>query len=418
MVHGSLLSDIIVAVDIFHHPIWTQKAPTTAKTIPFYKKPFHLARFYAAKTYAKAFPRDLFVGITGTVGKTTTTVAASLVLEQKMKVLSTVPSLDPILNIPITLLKVKPNIKKVILELGIEYPGEMDIYLSLVKPATAIVTNIAYQHSQFLGDLDGIASEKGKLVKQLPKKGLAILNYDDPMVRKMADETDAEVIFFGHDSKNSHVWAGNIKIENLRTTFELNYGVERVKVDYPLLGIHQTYPALAAAALGLSEGISLSAIKRALEQMEPQEHRLVALDGLNNSTILDDSYNGSPISVEAALDTLMRIPARRRIVVLGETKELGKFSEEQHRRIARALFRDRVDLVILGTGDANFIADELTVLGFPTERMEINCQNPQIARKLIKVLGKGDVCLIKGSRSLRLDEVVERVVKKKGARVD
>ena len=114
----------------------------------------------------------------------------------------------------------------------------------------------------------------------------------------------------------------------------------------------------------------------------------------------------------------MRIPARRRIVVLGETKELGKFSEEQHRRIARALFRDRVDLVILGTGDANFIADELTVLGFPTERMEINCQNPQMARKLIKVLGKGDVCLIKGSRSLRLDEVVERVVKKKGARVD
>lgn len=400
-------------MDIFHHPIWTQKAPSTSKTILNFKKPFHLARFFAAQNFIKLYKRELFVGVTGTVGKTTTVAAASIVLKQKMKVISTIPSLDPILNIPITLLKVKPNTKKVILEMGVEYPGEMDIYLNLVKPATAIVTSVAFQHSQFLGDLKGIAFEKGKLVKQLPKDGLAILNYDDPMVRKMAEETNAEVIYFGHDSQKAHVWAGNIKIENLKTTFELNYGVERVKIDYPLLGLHQTYPALAAAALGLSLGISLSSIKKALEKMEPQEHRLVALEGLGGSIILDDSYNGSPISVEAALDTLMKIPARRRIVVLGETRELGEFSEEQHRLIARALYRDRVDLILLGTGDAAFIADELSVLGFPTERMEVDCQNPQIARKLIKVLGKGDVCLVKGSRSLRLDEVVDRIIKKR-----
>ncbi len=405
-------------MDIFSHPIWEQIAPTTRQTITIFKKPFHIGRFYAARSFAKLFPRKMFIGVTGTVGKTTTVSAVSLVLGQKYKILSTLPSLDPILNIPITILKIKPKIiggfatQKVILEMGIEYPGEMDIYLNLVRPATAIVTSIALQHSEFLGNLESIAREKGKLVQELPKDGLAILNYDDPMVRKMADETKAEVIFFGTDSKHCHIWASNTKIENLKTTFELNYGVERVLVSYPLLGIHQIYPALAAAAAGLSEGLNLTSIKRVLENMKPQEHRLNALDVHGGSIILDDSYNGSPISVEAALDTLERISARRRIVCLGETKELGEFSESEHRKIARAIYKNRLDLVLLGGGEASLIADELIRLGFPSDRMEYGLQNPEMVRRLLKVLGKGDVCLVKGSRSLRLDEVVERVAKK------
>lgn len=399
-------------MDIFSHPIWTSQSPTTKQTISILKRPFHLGRFFAARSFAKLFSRKMFLGVTGTVGKTTTVAAAKLVLKQKFSCLSTAPSLDPILNIPITLLKIKPGVGKVILEMGVEYPGEMDVYLNLVKPATAIITSISLQHAEFLGNLEDIAREKGKLVKQLPKDGLAILNWDDPMVRKMADETSAQSLFFGTDSKNCHVWAGNIKIDNFQTSFELNYGVERIKINYPLLGVHQIYSALAAASLGLAEEISLAAIKRALEEMKPEDHRLVALEGHGGSVILDDTYNGSPISIEAALDTLQRVSARRRIVVLGETKELGKFSEEEHRQIGRHLYKDKVDLVLLGTGEANFIADELTSLGFQPERMEYNLSNQELVRRLLKILGKGDVCLIKGSRSLRLDEVVERVTKK------
>lgn len=399
-------------MDISKHPIWQQNAPTTKASIAPFKKPFHLARFFLAKQYARLFPRSMFIAVTGTVGKTTTTQACSLVLKQKYKVLTTEPNLDPILNIPITILKIKPSIKKVILEMGIEYPEEMDFYLSIVKPATAIITSVAYQHSQFLGDLKSIAAEKGKLVKQLPANGLAILNYDDINVRAMADTTKAEVVFYGTDQKNCHVFASNIKIENFRTVFELNYGVERVKVEYPLLGVHQVSSALAAASLGLSEGLSLSAIKLSLEKAEPQEHRMVVQVGFNNSTVIDDSYNGSPISVEAAIDSLQLIPARRRIVVLGETKELGDFSEDQHRHIARIIYRDKIDLVLLGTGDAQIIEDELIKLGFPQERIEANLLNPKIVTKLLKLLSRGDVCLIKGSRSLRLDEVVSRVTKK------
>jgi len=399
-------------MNIQTHPIWTQNAPTTKAKIHSFKKPFHLARIFFAQQYAKLFPRTMYIGVTGTAGKTTTVDACRLVLESKMKVLATNPNLDPILNIPITILKTKPFIKKVILEMGVEYPGEMDFYFSIVKPSTAIVTTIAYQHSQFLGDLKSIAHEKGKLVAQLPKTGVAILNWDDINVRKMADLTQAEVIFYGQDSNNCQVWAGNVKIEDFKTVFELNHGVERVKVIYPLLGVHQIYPALAAAALGLSEGITLPAIKRALEAMHPQGHRLEVLEGYNGSIILDDSYNGAPVSVEAALDTLQRIIARRRIVVLGETKELGDYSEEQHRNIARIIYRDKIELVLLGSGEAKYISDELMRLGFPEERIEPDLNNSQMVSKLLKVLGKGDICLVKGSRSLRLDEVVKRIAKK------
>jgi UDP-N-acetylmuramoyl-tripeptide--D-alanyl-D-alanine ligase len=399
-------------MNISSHPIWTSSSPTTKQKIPAYKKPFHIMRINLAKQYAKLFPRTMFIGITGSVGKTTTASAIALVLKQKYVTISTKPSLDSVLNIPETLLKIRPSVKKVVLEMGIEFKDEMDFYLSLVKPATAVITSIGYQHSEFLGDLDEIAMEKGKLVEQLPENGKAILNYDDINVRKMADNTKAEVIFYGKDSKKCQVWAGNIKIENFSTSFEINYGVERAQVTIPLLGEHQIYPSLAAAAVGLSEGISLVSIKNALEKQEPQEHRMNLRQGYNGSLVLDDTYNGSPLSIEAALDTIQKLPAKRRIIVLGETKELGPYSEKLHRKVAQRIYKDRVDLVLLGTGETKYIADELLALGFLPEALEVNLQNPQIVSRLLKVLSKGDICLIKGSRSLRLDEVVKRVVKK------
>lgn len=400
-------------MNISNHPIFSQTTPYKTRISPV-KKPFHLLRIQIARQYAKLFPKDMFIGVTGSVGKTSCVEALQSVLSQKYKVVATQPNLDPILNIPKTLLRIKPNIKKVILEFGVEYKGEMDFYLSLVKPKTVVVTRISFAHSQYLGNVNDIVSEKGKLIEQLPKDGIAILNWDDISCRKLAEKTKAEVVYFGKDHKNCSVWADNVKIEDLKTVFELNYGVERVKVEYPLLGEHQIYPSLAAVAVGLLEGISLIQIKHALERVKPPEHRLQAVDGYNGSVILDDTYNSSPVSVEAAIDTLMSIPARRRILVLGEMRELGAFSEELHRQIARIIYKEKVDLCFLGVGEAQVIADELLRLGFWEERLQTNLQNPQIVSKLLKVLGKGDVCLIKGSRALRLDEVVKRVVKKHG----
>ena len=398
-------------MDIKTHPIWSQVTPYRTK-IPIYKKPLHLLRIYLAKQYAKMYPKNMFVGITGSVGKTTCTQACLAVMSQKFKTISTQSNLDPILNIPSTLLKINPSIKKVILEMGIEYKGEMDFYLSLVKPMTAIVTKIAYAHSEYLGDLDEIIEEKGKLIESLPESGVAILNFDDVYTKKLAAKCKANILYFGTDVKNCTVWAGNINIENFKTSFELNLGVERVKVNLQLLGSHLVYSALAAAALGVSVDVPLTKIKLALESIQPEEHRMQPVFGPNGSVILDDTYNSSPSALDAAIDTLLQIPSRRKILVLGEMRELGKYSEMLHREIAQRIYKEKLDLVLLGQGDTQFIAAELKDLGFLEERLEVNLQNSQIVSKLLRSLGKGDVCLIKGSRAVRLDEVVKRIAKR------
>ncbi len=398
-------------MDITKHPIWDQVTPYKTK-ISSFKKPFHLLRIYLAQKYAGLYSPETFIGVTGSVGKTTTVAACKAVLSKKFKTITTKSNLDPILNIPATILKLNPAIKKVIFEMGIEYKGEMDFYLSLVKPKVAIVTKISYAHSEYLGGINEILQEKGKLVESLDKDGIAILNFDDPNSRKLAERCQGSVLYYGTDAKNCTVWGANPKIENFCTTFELNHGVERVKVNFKLLGLHQIYPALAAALLGIIHDIPLTKIKLALETIEPEEHRMQVLAGPNDSVLIDDTYNASPAAVEGAIDTLLSIPARRRILCLGEMRELGEYSEKLHRQVAQKIYKEKIDLVFLGQGDAGIIADELMSLGFWEERVESNLQNSQFVSKLLKTLDKNDVCLIKGSRAVRLDEVVRRISKK------
>lgn len=398
-------------IDIYSHPVW--------KGVSRFKKPAHLLRIFLARQYSKFIPQTKFIGVTGSVGKTTTVSACQAVLSQQFATISTldtvkgVPNLDTVFSLPMTILRANHKVEKIVLELGVEYPGEMDFYLTLVQPATAIVTRIANAHSEYLGDLEDIAREKGKLLEQLPQAGFAILNYDDLVVRKLSESTQAKVLYFGTDSKNCNVWASDIKIKDFSLEFGLHFGVERVSIKSKLLGLHFVYPLLAASALGISCGMPLTKIKKGLESINASEHRLQALEGYNDSIILDDTYNGAPVAIEQGLETLSRVPARRRIVVLGEMKELGLFSEQLHRKIAQKIYQEKPDLVFLGTGDTKYIADELLKLGFIADRLESNMKNPEIVNQLLKLLHRGDVVFVKGAHSVRLDEVVSRLVKLK-----
>ncbi|KKR81433.1 MAG: UDP-N-acetylmuramoyl-tripeptide-D-alanyl-D-alanine ligase [Candidatus Daviesbacteria bacterium GW2011_GWA1_41_61] len=395
----------IKVMEIYQHPVWNN--------LKAYKKPAHLARFFLARNLAKLYPRSSFIGITGSVGKTTTKETCLSVLAEKFKVVATRENFDPIFNIPATILRMRPNTQKAILEMGIEYPGEMNFYLSLVKPATAVVTRISFAHSQFLGDINQILEEKGKLIRQLPKDGFAILNWDDLNVRKLAKDTEAKVIFFGTDPQSCNFWASNIRLENGLTRFELNYGVERVEIFLNLLGKHFVYSALAAAALGVSLGMNLINIKKGLEKVASAPHRLQLLEGLNGCYVLDDTYNSSPVALEEALNVLNELSARRRIAVLGEMRELGVYSEQLHREIARKIYKDKIDYVFLGGGDVRFIGDELIKLGYLPEKIEVNLSNSQIVARILRTASKGDLILIKGSRAVKLDEVVARISKSK-----
>ena len=383
-----------------------------SQPIPRLKKPLHVLSIHLARQYAKLYDSSKFIGVIGSVGKEAAVEACKSVLSQKYKTITTKSNIDPILNITKAILGMTPNIQKCVLEMETRYLGEMDFYLSLVKPKTVIVTNISYDDSQFLGSLEDVIFEKAKLLKQLPEDGVAILNWDDLETRKLSNKSKGSVVYFGCNPESCTIWAGNIKVEDFKTCFELNLGVERVRVTYNLLGKNQLYSALAAAALGVVFDIPLTKIKIALESIEGLEDRLQVVSGPSGSTILSDAYNSSPSTVEEAIETLIEIPARRRVAVIGEIRELGRFSDTLHRGVARKLYKEKIDLVFLGTGDALIIADELKNLGFLEERVEANLQNSQLVAKLLKSLGKGDVCLISGSIANRLDEVVKRIAKK------
>ncbi len=372
---------------------------------------------FMARQYAKFYSPELFIGVTGSIGKTVCVQACEAILRKKYKTLTTKLNASPHSALPQALLNLNPSIKKVILEMGIHKKGEIDSYLRLIKPQTVIVTKIAYAHSDHLGGLEEIIEEEQKLIAGIGEKGVAILNFDDPASKKLVKEGQGQVVFFGTDPDNCLVWAGNILIENFRTTFELNYGVERVRVNFKLLGMQYVYSALAAAALGILNQIPLTRIKIALEELEPVEHQMEPFYGPNGSVILDDTHAFSPADVEASIDTLLQISARRRILVLGELRDLGSFSEEIHRHLAQKIYKEKIDLCFLGQGDTIFIADELKRLGFWEEKVETNLQNSQIVSKLLKTLGKGDVVLVKGQHAVRLDEVVKRIAKKKEEKV-
>lgn len=367
---------------------------------------------HLARQYVKLYPPNLFIGITGSVGRSTCVEAVAAVCSQKYKTITTNPNLDTDHNISHTLLRINPRTEKVILDMEADHNGEMDFYLSQVKPKIAVFTKSAYIPGDVSSALKGALEEQKKLIESLDEQGVAILNWDENVSKKNAEYCRGKVLFYGTDQENCTVWAGNINIDNFGTSFELNSGVERVKINFKLLGINEVYSALAAALLGVVLGISLTKIKPALETLESAEHCMQSLWGPNGSILLDDSFSSSPQSVEASIDILLQVPARRRIVVLGEMRDLGPHSEATYREVGRKIYKEKLDLVFLGQGETRFIADELKSLGFWEERMESDLQGSQLVSKLLKNLGKGDVCLIKGSRAVRLDEVVKRIAKK------
>lgn len=342
----------------------------------------------------------MFVAVCGSLGKTTTVMLSQAVLSQKYKTISTEPNKDLVNKITSTILKLNPSIKRVILEVG---TNSADFLNLLIKPAAFIATRI------ISNEYDQIK----KLLTNFSNDTFLLLNWDDVNNRKLGEQISTNVIYYGTDAKNCTVWAGNIKIENFKTSFELNFGVERVRIELPILGLHQVYPSLAAATLGIINNIPLTKIKIGLESAKAEDHKLQLLTGSSGSFILDDTLSANPIEVEYGVDTLVQIPARRRIIVLGEMTNPAYYSQDDYRKIAEKIYKEKIDFVFLGQGLIEIVGEELKRLGFWEEKMESGIQNSRLVPKLLKILGRGDICLIKGDKNLRWDEVVKRISKKK-----
>lgn len=380
------------------------------REVKSWKKPVHLTRQLAAKSYLKTLSGIDVIGITGSVGKTLTQNAIASVLSQKFKVVVGEENLDPTFRIPKTILSVKPWDQKIVLEYGVEHPGDMDHYLSLAQPKIAVVTAIAPTHTKYFKDIQGVYEEKSKIVKSLPKDGEAILNADDKLAAQMAGLTTAKVTLFGKNAKDG------IKIshysQNLKgSSFRLHYKGQKASVSWKVVGEHQLTSAYAAATVGISSGLTVKQVAKGLDLVKPPIHRLNVI-ARKNFTILDDTYNASPKAMEEALKTLSSLgKGNKKFAVLGEMKDLGPSSDSQHQRIGELIAKSRINFLLTLGKTAAIISKTAKKNKFKGKILEVKSTD-EATKTLKKNLTKNAVILVKGSRHAHLERIVNALLGK------
>ena len=293
-----------------------------------------LAAIQQIAAYWRARHTPRVIGITGSVGKTTTKELVHAVLRTRFRTLKSEGNLNNEIGLPLTLMHLTDAHERVVLEMGMYVGGEISTLTDIARPQVGVVTNVGPVHLEQAGSMRAIADAKAELVEALPPapEGVAILNQDEPLVRAMAERTQARLFTYGL-SPRADLWADNIEgagLDGIR--FSLHYQGETIYIRAPLLGRHSVHTALRAAAVGLVEGMGWGDIVSGLQGDSPQL-RLVAVAGPNNSLLLDDTYNASPASTIAALNLLTELPAfsppgrigGRRVAVLGDMLELGDY---------------------------------------------------------------------------------------------
>lgn len=349
------------------------------------------------------------IGITGSVGKTTSKEVIAAVVKQHYRTLKSEGNYNNEIGLPLTLLNLTPAHERVILEMGMYALGEIAHLAEIALPHMGVVTNVGPTHLERLGSIERIAQAKTELPQALPpaeEGGVAILNVDDERVAAMVGETRARVFTYGL-TPGADLWANDIESEGLDgIRFRFHHGQETLYTRVPMLGRHSVHTALSAAAVGLAEGLSWSEIIEGLRDQSTQL-RLVTVSGPAGSTILDDTYNASPASCIAALNLLNEVEGRK-IAVLGDMYELGRYQEEGHKLVGRCA-RDVVDLLITVGPLGHLMGEEALEAGMDASTVymvETNAQAIDLLRTLVKPGPVGDKILVKGSRGMEMEEIV------------
>ena len=400
--------------------------------------------------------RPGIIGVTGSVGKTSTKLAIAAVLGTIRRVRVSSGNLNNELGLPLTILggwsrrelklvsrdtpagsarlrkawfwfKViftsvwhlvarDPEYPEIlILEYGADRPGDIRSLLKIARPNVSVITAVGDVpvHVEFYAGPEDVAREKGRLIECLPVAGFAIMNYDDETVMRLAPRTRGRVISYGFergaDLQISRFENHVEENELVGVSFRLSYGGGSVPVAIDgAFGRSQAYSAAAAAAIGLIFGLNLVKIAEALRSYRPAPSRMQIVPGIKNTILIDDSYNASPLSMHAALDTLRDLPAKRRIAVLGDMLEIGKYAPEAHERVGR-LAAQSVDLLFTVGPRAKFIAEGARSVRMKSTNIFSFDTADEAGRPLQDIMKLGDLVLIKGSHAMQLDRVIEEV---------
>ena len=360
--------------DVFELPLLIDKSKFAKFQHLFSQWIIHPIKRRLARLYLKLLQKftDIkVIGITGSAGKTTTKEMLFSILRQQAPTVCTKTYLDPVYNIPNTILKTTPGTKYLILEMGVEYPGEMDFYLWLAKPDVGVITNVYPTHLEFLGDEDGVLAEKSKLVLDLDKTGIAVMKSDDKKLKKLKSKIKAKVVWFKGD-ENQLVEDGYI-----------------------------------AGTIADSLGVTKTKIFEGLKKYKKPEHRLNFIKLSNGTVILDDSYNSNPQALLSTLKLFIKNAGKNnKIAILGDMKELGKYEEKLHRDVGKVISKYDFQVVV-GVGESiKYLLDEIDKGNNYTKTVHVKSLGealPFVKEYFIN----GNFVLIKGSRSIGLDKLVD-----------
>jgi UDP-N-acetylmuramoyl-tripeptide--D-alanyl-D-alanine ligase len=361
------------------------------------------------------------IGITGSMGKTTTKEAMAHLLAIRYRVHRTKGNFNNHFGLPLGLLTLEPEYDLAVVEMGMSHIGEIAALARIALPNEGVVTNVAPVHLESFDSIAGIARAKYELIGALPHGGTAVLNADDEYVSQFGRDFKGKVVLFGL-KPNGHVPA-DVRAENIEilgpegTRFDLVSREVRQAVQSPLLGKHNVYNVLAAAAIALEHGITPSEIAAALPSLQAADKRGQVVQ-LGNITVLYDCYNSSPKALMAAVDTLAAMPGRRRIAVAGEMLELGAAGEELHRECGRYIAEahgsqsgSKLDFLLGVRGLAKPMVEAARDAGLKAEFVA----TPEEAGEwLAREARDGDVVLLKASRGVKLEKALETWKQKSG----
>ncbi len=355
-----------------------------------------------------ALPLEV-VGITGSVGKTTTKAIVASVLGAKYRVQANPLNYNNEISVPLCLLELKPGTQRAVIEMGMYTTGEIALLCQWAQPRTGIVLNVGPTHLERAGSMEAIAQAKGELVEALPADGTAVLNVDDRLVRSMVTRARADVIWFG-TSDPAEVRGTDVTSQGADGfDFTLGYHGRTRQLHVPLPGRHLLSNVLAAAATGLADGMSFRQVCDAIEALNvPTRMRVIARP--DGTRIIDDTYNAQPSSMLAALDLVDEMPGRH-VALLGDMRELGEASRYEHERVGERAGEVLDALVTIG--------DEARALGdvaLSTGAGEVHhaTSRAEAAALLWTLVRPGDVVLVKGSHALGLDAVVAELERSRG----
>ena len=346
------------------------------------------------------------IGITGSNGKTTTKEMLAAIMLQKGPVLKNEGNLNNHIGVPLTLLKMDDHHKAAIIEMGMSGLGEIKMLARLALPAVGVITNISAAHLQFLGSTDTVAEAKGELLQTMRSDGTAVLNADDRYFAVLRSKYPGRILSFGI-VQPADVRAGDIHQVRDVTDMTLHADDRSVPVRLRTVGRHNVYNALAAAAAALATGLPLETVKFGLEEFHPVALRSELKD-VKGRTILADYYNANPGSVKAALETLASLKTgTRTIAVLGDMLELGDTAAGSHHAIGATAAKLGIDLMITVGPLAKHIAAGAVAAGMARDRV-LETETTSRAAVLLRDHSRpGDAVLIKGSRGMKMEKILE-----------